>query len=195
MKSIGPILYGVATALFVSFLFGVSATVGGEKPGAPGLILGAVMGFLVWLIMNTIATNRKTAPVDDAFRQRALAFETLPRQAALYLLRSGVMGKAASMTLALDGREIAQLRSPQFTRLDIEPGQHILTASFGPQPVDFTFTAHSEEAVVLRLTIGFGARRAPVQIERVSVESARHTLRNVAMVEANAPAIHFPDAT
>jgi hypothetical protein len=192
MKVIRPILYGVATALFVGFLLGVSASVSGEAFGPARLIMAGVMGFSVWLIMNTLAGNRKIAPVDDAVRQRALAFEPLPRQAALYLLRSGVIGKAAGMTLSLDGREIVQLKSPQFTRLDIEPGPHTLTGAFAAaQPAqtkstDFTFTAHSEEIVVLRLTMGFGATRNPVQVARVSVESARHELRNVAMVQANA---------
>jgi hypothetical protein len=110
-----------------------------------------------------------------------------PDKTALYLLRTGFVGMAAGMNVSLDGANVAQLKSPRFTRLDIAPGAHTVTASFGgglagqTKPVEFQFTGAPSEVVVLKLTMGVGALKNPVQIERVSRESIEAALKTMQM--------------
>src|SRR5262249_32642452 len=100
------------------------------------------------------------------------------------------VGKAAGMNVALDGREIVQLKSPRFTRVDIPAGSHTLTASFGgglatqTKPADFEFNAFPGDIVVVKVAMGFGATKNPIQIERVDLETVRNSLRGMDMVRA-----------
>ncbi|HVY85519.1 MAG TPA: hypothetical protein VG943_10330 [Caulobacterales bacterium] len=188
MKSFWPLLLGALTAGFIAFLLGVSAAVGGEKPGFLGIAVGVAMGAVVLLVANNLSGNRAMTQADEETRRRALAFEVPPGQAALYVMRTGFVGKAAGMDLALDGRTFVQLKSPRFARLDIAPGPHTLAASFGgglaaqTKPIEREFVAGAGDVIVMKLTLGFGAAKAPITIERVSLENVRPALAGMDMV-------------
>jgi hypothetical protein len=186
-KNLAPILIGVVAAVIVSFLMGLASASGGEDPGLTPLITGLCFGVVTTIVLHNLSGNRKVADAGGDAKRQALAFAAEPGRAALYLVREGFIGMAAGMNLSVDGREVVQLKSPRFTRVSVAPGAHTLTASFGgglaaqTKPVDCPFEAAVGEIVVLRLTMGIGATKNPVQVERVNVDWARTQLRNIRM--------------
>ncbi|MES1156978.1 MAG: hypothetical protein ABUL73_04270 [Alphaproteobacteria bacterium] len=194
MKSILPMALGVVAAAFVTFLLGVAAGVNGERPGFVGIAVGMTVGAAVILLLNNLSGNRKTEQADPEARRKALAFEPAPDRAALYLVRTGFVGKAAGMNLAVDGKTVVQLKSPRFARIDLAPGGHKLTASFGgglasqTNPSEFDFNVAAGEIVVLKLTLGFGAVKAPISIERIGAEAVRSQLPGMTMVRLDVAA-------
>lgn len=186
-KSFGPILFGVIVAMVVGFLMGFAASAAGEEPGITPALTGLCFGIVTTIVVYNLSGNRKVADADPETRTRALAFETDPARAALYLVRTGGVDQASSMNVAINGREVAQLKSPRFTRVTLLPGAHKLTAAFAgglaaqTKPVEYAFTAAASEIIVLRLTMGVGAIRNPVQVERVNVDWARGELSSMRM--------------
>src|SRR5262249_31540486 len=129
-KLLIPLLGAFITGVVVNFFFAFAASAAGDKNDA-GLIAGLGVSVVVFVALYNLSGNRRTAAASADAKQRALAFPPTPGKAALYLVRTGFVGKMAGMNLSLDGREVAQLKSPRFTRIDIAPGAHTLTASFG----------------------------------------------------------------
>jgi len=186
-KFLVPAIAGFVTAFGVNFLLSAMATAGGEKPDNIGLIAGIGLGVVVALIFFNLSGNRKTAAAGAGAKQRALAFTAEPGKAALYLVRTGFVGKLAGMNLAVDGREVAQLKSPRFTRVDVAPGAHTLTASFGggltiqTKRSELAFTCGDGEIVVVKLSMGMGIVQNPVKIERSSADAVRAELAGMQM--------------
>jgi len=185
-KKFYPIAASFIAALAVGFVFGL---IGGFDTATAAIAV--IAGTLTFVIMHNLSGNRRVANADQATRTRALAFELWPDKTALYLVRTGFVGKAAGMNISLDGKTVAQLKSPRFTRLDIDPGAHTVTASFGgglagqTKPVDFQFVSGPSEIVVLKLSMGIGAIKNPVKIERVSADSVRADLAGMQMTAAD----------
>ncbi|MES1202106.1 MAG: hypothetical protein ABUS57_11740 [Pseudomonadota bacterium] len=191
MKQHLPLILGALTAGCIAFLLGVWAPTVGGKPGFLGIFVGVGLGAAVLYIANNLSGNRAAAQADDETRRRGLAFEVEPGKAALYVVRTGFVGKAAGMDLALDGRPFVQLKSPRFARLDIAPGPHTLTASFGgglaaqTRPMEREFVAGAGDVIVMKLALGLGATKAPISIDRVTADSVRAQLGTMKMVAAS----------
>jgi hypothetical protein len=183
-KFIVPFVAGFATAFVVNFLMGLG---GVEKGDTTGLIAGIGAGVVVAVVLFNLSGNRRTASADAGARKRALAFAAEPGKAALYLVRTGFVGKMAGMNLAVDGREVAQLKSPRFTRVDISPGPHTLRASFGgglagqTKPSERAFECAAGDIVVMKLGMSMGVLQNPVQIEPVNLEAMRGELGRMHM--------------
>lgn len=192
MKSMTPLLLGGATAAFVAFLLGIAAGASGQQPGFIGIAVGVAMGAVVMLVLNNLSGNRKSVQADAESRRRALAFEVAPDKAALYLVRTGFVGKAAGMNVSVDGKEVVQLKSPRFARIDVAPGPHKLSAAFGgglaaqTRASELDFTALAGEAVVIKLSMGLGAMKNPIQVDRVGPDVVRGQLGGMQMVKADA---------
>ena len=193
MKSM-PLLFGLLAAAFVTFLLGIAAGVNGERPGFIGILVGVAIGAAVMLLLNNLSGNRKTEQADPESRRKALAFEAATDKAALYLVRTGFVGKAAGMDLAIDGKIVVQLKSPRFARIDLAPGGHKITASFSgglasqTKPSELDLDVAPGEIVVLKLALGFGATKAPISIERVGADVVRGQLPGMTMVKLEAAA-------
>ena len=174
-KYLVPIIGGFVTALAVSFLFGFASD---GKADNAWIYVSIGAGAVVAIVLFNLSGNRRTAPADAAARQRALSFVTEDRKGALYLVRTGFVGKMAGMNVAVDGREVAQLKSPRFTRIELTPGPHTLTASFGgglagqTKPSALWFDCWEGEIVVMRLSMSVGVLQNPVKIERGSYTDA-----------------------
>ena len=194
-KYLVPALAAFVVAFAINFGFSAFLASAGARDDNTGLLVGMVFGGLTALAVYNLSGNRRTANAGAEARQRALAFTPTPGKAALYLVRTGFVGKMAGMDLTIDGRAVAQLKSPRFTRIDIMPGAHTLTASFGgglagqTKPADLAFNCAEGETVVIKLSMSMGALKSPVNIERTSIESVRDQLRSMRMTapEADAP--------
>jgi hypothetical protein len=186
-KYLVPLVAGFAVAFAVNFLLSVADAAAGQKGDPIGLYVGIAAGAITALALFNLSGNRKEARAGASAKQRALAFTAEPGKAALYLVRTGFVGKMAGMNLAIDGREVAQLKSPRFTRVDITPGAHTLTASFGggltvqTKPSELAFECAAGDIVVMKLSMGIGALKNPVSIERSSADAVRAQLVGMQM--------------
>ncbi len=183
-KFLVPFVAGFVTAFVINFLMGLGGT---EKGDMSGLIAGIGAGVVVAVVLFNLSGNRRTAAAGADAKQRALAFTAEPGKAALYLVRTGFVGKMAGMNLAIDGHEVAQLKSPRFTRVDMAPGAHTLRASFGgglagqTKPSELAFDCAAGDIVVIKLGMNMGVLQNPVQVERVTLDSVRGELAGMQM--------------
>ena len=125
-RYVPQILIGVAVAFGVSLLIGMI-------PGAGwrGVFFGGFLGAFTAYILSNLAGNKKVPVASAADRQAALAAAPPEGKALVYLYREGFVAMAAGMDIAVDGRGVAQLKSPRFTRVALAPGPHKVTAAFG----------------------------------------------------------------
>lgn len=194
-KSAMPFVAALIGALVVSFLMSLAASAAGEPPGATPTLVGLCFGLVLAVVLHNLSGNRKVAAASDEERRAALSFAAEPGRAALYVVRTGFVGKAAGMNFALDGTAFAQLKSPRFTRVSIAPGAHVLVASFGgglagqTKPAELSFTAAAGEIVVAHVTMGIGAMKNPLNIARADIEAMRGQILGLQMTKPDAAAL------
>jgi hypothetical protein len=150
------LLIGFAVAFAVGLGFGLLDYFSGSS-SSTSVVLPVVLGFFTFLILQMLSGNRKEARVDDAARQSSLSAPAPAGQALLYIYREGFMGKAVGWNVSLDGKALAQLRSPRFTQTAISPGRHTLAVSLGGfagtqnKPAETTFDAQPGEVIVFAM--------------------------------------------
>lgn len=92
------------------------------------------------IVFRNLQTNRKVAEAPLDQRDDALKFTPVAGKAVLYVFRNQFVGRAVGINVLIDGREVAQLKSPRFTRLLLSPGSHRLAGYTGtnktPAPGD-----------------------------------------------------------
>src|SRR6185437_5948343 len=129
----------IAQALLIGFLVAfavgggiafletsVGAPVGMESVGA-----GAGAGVLAAFLLANLSGNRRLANASEADKHAALTGEPPPGKAILFLYRRGYIAKLVGMDFAVDGRTVAQLKSPHFTCVVVPAGPHTVHAAFG----------------------------------------------------------------
>lgn len=179
----GLTAFGVALA--VGFFFGLIG-----YDGFTPLLFAGLSGVFTLYIMGNLSGNTAEGEADPETKRRALSFEAAPGRAALYLVRTGFMAKLAGLNVEIDGKTVAQLKSPRFTRLDIRPGQHLIRAGFGggltaqSNPAEISLDAKPGEVIVLQLGVAMGALKNNVQITRGTVDGVRGSLAGMKMVSA-----------
>ena len=193
-KTLIPIVGAVVTAFVVNFFFAFTAAISHESNDV-GMIVGLSAGLIVGIVLFNLSGNRKVSAADPAARTRALSFAAEPGKAALYLVRTGFVGKAAGMNMNVDGREVAQLKSPNFTCIALTPGNHTLIVSFGgglagqTKPAEMAFSAAGGEVIVLHITMGLGALKNPIAIARADVNTMRGQISGMKMAKPDIDAI------
>ncbi|MFZ2032100.1 MAG: hypothetical protein WAU68_17445 [Vitreimonas sp.] len=186
-KYVLPVVAGFVTAFVINFVMSFASAAAGDKGDNTGLYVSIAIGAIVTVVFFNLSGNRKTAAASADAKRAALAFTPAPGKAGLYLVRTGFVGKMAGMNLAVDGREVAQLKSPRFTRVDVAPGAHTLRASFGgglagqTKASELPFTCADGEIVVMKLGMGMGVVQNPVKIERSSADAVRSELAGMQM--------------
>jgi hypothetical protein len=130
-KYVVAIVTGVVVAFVVSFGLSAVYTAAGDGGSHMPLISGILVGAFTSYIMANLAGNRKVATADEAAKAEALSFTPPPGKALIYLYREGFVGKAAGLNVSVDGKVVAQLKSPRFTCVAVSPGEHRLSAAFG----------------------------------------------------------------
>ena len=122
------ILYGLAIIAGFVFYAILRQTLGGEIVTLLSLVVLVVVGVIMY---RNLQTNRKIADATPAERATALNFTPEPGKAALYILRNQFVGKAVGINIEVDGKQITQLKSPRFMRLNLTPGPHRIVAYMG----------------------------------------------------------------
>ena len=125
-KYVPAIVVGFVVALGLSWLL-TSLTGPGLTSIFPGVLFGAIAAYA----MANLAGNRKVTNADAAQKSQALKLEPPEGKALLVVWREGFWGMAAGLNISVDGRDVAQLKSPRFTQVALTPGSHMVTAAFG----------------------------------------------------------------
>lgn len=168
---VGLILYGVLRALLRGEIMMILALI--------GLVAGGV------IIFRNLKTNRKVADATPQQRTEALAFTPVPGKAALYIFRNQFVGRAVGINVMIDGREVAQLKSPRFTRVLLSPGAHVIAGYTGTnkKPADgegLALTANAGEVLVAKCEVEAQMVGVTIKYTPMSAEAARADIAKIA---------------
>ncbi len=167
---IRPIVVGTVLAFAVSFgLAFTFAALGAPHTGLSiycGLFIGGFTGY----IMANLAGNRKVATADAGQQSQALAMTPPAGKALVYVYREGFVGKAAGMNITVDDQPVAQLTSPRFTCVAVNPGSHSVSAAFGGLAGSQnkialeSFSVEPGEVRAFRITLSMGMMQNSIQV-------------------------------
>lgn len=187
---------GFVVAFVIVFGLGAWAASLGTSFGIAPWILGGLLGAFTALIGGNLAGNRKVAIASGEQRDATLSFQPRPGHALLVIYREGLVGMAAGMNVNLDGRPVAQLKSPRFTALDLTPGDHTVTFGFGGlakaqnHQAEVMVPAIDGQVIALKAAMAMGALKNTIAVEWVEAypSDLREKLSKMKMVAADQPA-------
>lgn len=171
---VGLILFGVLRQVFGSgFTMLLS------------LVLLAIGGVIVF---RNLQTNRKVVDAPADVRATALTFAPTPDKATLYVLRTQFIGKAVGVNVVIDGREVAQIKSPRFTRILLTPGAHEIAGYTGTTkaPAAGTGTsinANAGDILVMMCAVEPQMVASIVKFTPLTLDKARADLQKTRMVQ------------
>ena len=169
------------------------------------LILGAVgfSGFALWYIpffvggitaylMANLQGTKGGPLASEAQKTAVLGLRPSPGKGLILIHRQGFVGKMAGMEVTLDGRVLAQLKSPQFTAVEVEPGPHSIGFGFvglaaaQNKPEVVQTTVVEGQVVAWRATVSMGmTSKNTITVERdEQVQTLADELRRTKMVVA-----------
>lgn len=187
-KSWTPWVVAIVIVVVLSFLFGLTEAALKIEFGFEKTLIPLLIGGLTGYILYNLSGNKKAAVADAATRRAALAFTPPAGQAALYVYRVGFVAMAAGADLTLDGRDVAQIKSPNFVRIEIAPGQHTLGAALaggaGAQANagEIGFSAAAGDIICVKGSVVMGALKGSVKLEVVPLANARGDIAKGKMV-------------
>lgn len=150
------------------------------------LWIGLLAVALVIIVRNLMSNRRvENAPAD--VRARALTFSPEPQKAALYILRKQWVGRAVGVNVMIDGRDVAQLKSPRFTRVLLSPGSHTIAGYTGTakKPAEGStapITAAAGQIIVMLCAVEPQLIGSIVKFTPQALEQARKDLDKTRMV-------------
>lgn len=97
-------------------------------------LLGGILGLATWYILMNLSGNRPTRTMAPADRAALLAEPPPSGSAIVYVARQVFSGGMAGFDIVLDGEQVAQLKSPQSTRLIVAPDAHTLSPDRAVSP-------------------------------------------------------------
>lgn len=189
-KLLRNLLIAAGVAVAVGFVFGFLGVVlhSGEV-GSSGQFLAGTLGILTFFILHLRAGNRRAAPADAEARARALSFTCPPDQALVYFVRTGFAGKAVGVDIAIDGKTVAQIKSPRFTCVAVLPGTHELRAHLGgggsalsPGEARLSSALPAGSITLLHIGIERGLVKSKLVFEPWTLDLAKAKLGNIGMV-------------
>lgn len=172
-----PIIVGLIVAFVVSGGLSFLAAAGGADPGFTPALVGMIFGTFTAYIMANLAGNKKGAAASDADKQAAVSLTPPPGQALLIVMREGFVGMAAGLNVTVDGRIVAQLKSPRFTAIPLSVGSHEMELAFAAlarkqnKPAVERFGAGAGEVVVYRAKVAMGALQNTIALERLNADA------------------------
>ena len=92
------------------------------------LVALVVVGVVIY---RNLQTNRKVTEATPQQRADALQFAPVADKAVLYVFRNQFVGRAVGVNVLIDGREVAQIKSPRFIRVLLTPGTHRISGVTG----------------------------------------------------------------
>jgi hypothetical protein len=154
-----------------------------------GLVIGGV------IVFRNLQTNRKVADATPEQRREALTFAPVAGKAALYVFRNQFVGRAVGVNVLIDGREVAQLKSPRFTRILLTPGAHRIAGYTGTnkKPADgegVALNAAAGEVLVAKCEVEAQMVGVTIKYTPLSVDAARADIQKIGrMVAPDVPEV------
>lgn len=176
-KYVKPVIVGFVVAFVIGGGLSFLVSAAGGSAGFLPTFIGGFFGVFTAYIMANLAGNRAGRAADPAQQEAALNLRPEPGKAMLIVYREGFVGMAAGLNVSLDGRIVAQLKSPRFTALPLEVGRHDLQLAFGGlagaqnKPTSENFGVGPGEVVAYRATLSMGALKNTIAIERIQVDA------------------------
>lgn len=175
------IVYGLAVLGGLAGYFVLRSLLGGEIMFVVALIGVAIVAFIAF---RNLQTNRKVAEATFDQRDEALKFTPVAGKAALYVFRNQFVGRAVGVNVLIDGREVAQLKSPRFTRVLLTPGSHRIAGYTGTnkKPTDgegLELIANAGEVYVAKCEVEAQMVGVSIKFTPLGIESARADLQKI----------------
>jgi len=190
MRYVMPLVWGFVVALVLGLGLKQLELAAGEPLGM-GLWWSPVFfGALTAYLLANLAGNRKVAKASREERDAALALKPPPGKALLVVYRDGFVGKAAGLNITVDGKVVAQLKSPRFVVIPLDPGVHSVDAAFGGlagaqnNASAVRLTVAEGEAAVIHGALNMGMLKNTVVLTLVEdLDAARRKLGGMPMVK------------
>lgn len=175
------IVYGLAALAGLVGYFVLRSVFGGNIMFLIALIALAAGGVIV---VRNLRTNRKVAEATFGERDDALKFTPVPGKAALYIFRNQFVGRAVGINVLIDGKEVAQLKSPRFTRVLLSSGAHRIAGYTGTnkKPADgegLELVANAGEVYVAKCEVEPQMVGVTIKYTPLSVDAARADLQKI----------------
>ena len=143
-----------------------------------GLVIGGV------IVFRNLQTNRKVSDATPEQRTEALKFAPVAGKTVLYVFRNQFVGRAVGINVLIDGREVAQIKSPRFTRIVVTPGAHRIAGYTGTnkKPGDdegLVFDANPGEVLVAKCEVEAQMVGVSVKFTPLSVDAARADVQKI----------------
>jgi hypothetical protein len=146
-------------------------------------------GVIVGYLMANLQGTKASPAASDEQKAAALAMRPAAGKGLIIVHRQGFVGKAAGMEVVLDDRLLGQLKSPQFTAVEVDPGAHRLEFGFvglaaaqNKREV-VPVTVSEGQVVAWRATISMGMGKNTIRVERDdSVATLAEDLRRMKMI-------------
>ena len=180
------IVYMLAGLAGLVLYFVLRSLLGGEIMFVVALI-GLVIGGVI--VFRNLQTNRKVADATPEQRTEALTFEPIAGKAALYVFRNQFVGRAVGVNVLIDGREVAQLKSPRFTRILLTPGAHRIAGYTGTnkKPADgegVALNAAAGEVLVAKCEVEAQMVGVTIKYTPLIVDAARADIQKIGRMVA-----------
>jgi hypothetical protein len=184
------LLIAAGVAMAVGFVFGfLGAVLHSEEVGSSGQLLASTLAILTFFILHLRAGNRRAASADAETLARALSFTCPEDQALLYFVRTGFAGKAVGVDIAVDGKTVAQIKSPRFTCVGVPPGTHELRARVGrsgstlnPGEAQLSSALPAGSITLLHIGIERGMVKSKLVFEPWTLDVAKTRFGKIGMV-------------
>lgn len=173
-----PIIVGFIVAFVISGGLSFFVTAAGGDAGFIPALIGGFFGVFTAYIMANLVGNQKGVAASDADKQAAVAFQPQPGKAMLIVMREGFVGKAVGLNVTVDGRVVAQLKSPRFIAVPLDVGQHEMEVAFGglagqQNRADAErFGTGAGEVVVYAASVSIGALKNTIALHRIHADAA-----------------------
>ena len=186
----GKYVPAIVTGLIVTVVLAVLLNAIGMT-GFTLWYLPIFLGLLTGYLMANLQGTKAGPKASDAEKAAVLALRPSPGKALIIAYRQGFVGKAAGMNITLDGQPFAQIKSPQFTAKEVDPGQHGLGFTFAGlaaaqnKPVVVGAQVSEGQVVVYRASLSMGALKNTINVERIDdLTGLAEGLRKMKMVAA-----------
>lgn len=188
-----PIIVGFVVAFVISGAMSLLVAMAGGDAGFIPMMVGGFFGVFTAYIMANLAGNRKGVAASPEQKAAAVSLTPPAGQALLIVMREGFVGMAAGLNVTVDGRIVAQLKSPRFTAIPLSVGTHEMELAFAAlagkqnKPAVDRFGAGAGEVVVYRAKVAMGALQNTIALERIHADAdLSNKLRGMTMTAPDA---------
>lgn len=183
-KYVPAIVTGFIVLVVVAVLLGMLGFSGFAAWYIP-VFAGVIVGYL----MANLQGTKASPAASEEQKAAALSLRPSPGKALIIVHRQGFVGKAAGMEVTLDDRLLGQLKSPQFTAVEVDPGVHALGLGFvglaaAQNKREIVQVSVAEgQVVAYRATISMGMGKNTIKVERDdNVATLADDLRRMKMI-------------